>query len=349
MNIRKIAVILLALAAVAGCKKEKEEEKEYVKGKVSINVPAFILENQTITSTPKGAVHPVEGKTVGYTWRVSSLMTKSDTTRVENGTGDGTFNFNMGDSLGTYTVTCSAFAFGYYSITATEYVTIVRPGHGDKCSIEGVKIDDPDEILTDAEGTEYDVVTAGGKKWMRNNLAYAGPADAPLGAGYRDYDVMSNVFGRYYSWDEAMKACPDGWHLPTDAEFLAIAQECNGEASFSEHEIWKGVAGDFMCEAKFSGEEMWEYWPDVKVSDRTRMAVLPFGYCNIQSKVFSGLYKIAAFWTADEYFGEEYSTTKADAGTDMAYYRYFEDNSPDIYCGVGHKDSFGASVRCVKD
>ena len=43
------------------------------------------------------------------------------------------------------------------------------------------------------------------------------------------------------------------------------------------------------------------------------------------------------FWTADE----------KDA--DQAYYRYFYDESPDLFMGHSDKASFAANVRCVRD
>ena len=47
--------------------------------------------------------------------------------------------------------------------------------------------------------------------------------------------------------------------------------------------------------------------------------------------------KYAVFWTATEY------------DSDCAWYRFITDIDPDMHADVGHKDSFGASVRCVRD
>lgn len=335
------ALILCATAAVLSCKKDEEEEYNYVEGNITFYVPAFIGVNETIHATPKGAIHPDGGET-GYYWKVSDIMATSDTTRLENGGGDGSFTFEMGDSLGVYTVTCYAFAKGYYPISSTSYVTIVSPGHGRNSSVTGTELVSVETFTDPRDGVEYDVVEIAGKKWMRNNLAFGWDVNKTpeerdtLGLGFKGYDIMSNVFGRFYSWDDAKKACPDGWHLPTDAEWMEAAQSVSN-AALSEHEVWSGVSGAFMTYAKFTKVDLWEFWPDVDVNDKTKLAALPFGYANLESEVFNGLYEFAAFWTADEMDGEQ------------AYYRYIHADKPDFYPGAGDKASFGASVRCVKD
>lgn len=340
-KLKTAALLLCAAAAAFSCKKDKKEEYNYVEGNIIFNAPAFVARNETIHVTPKGAIHP-KGGVPGYYWRISELMEKSDTTRLENGSGDGSFTFNMGDKLGVYTLSCYAFAKGYYPISSTSYITVVQPGHGKNASITGVETTGAEVFTDPRDGIEYDVVEVAGKKWMRNNLAFSWDnGKAPeerdtLGMGFKGYDIMSNVFGRFYSWNEAMKACPEGWHLPTDREWLEAAQSVTN-AALSEHEVWAGVSGAFMAYAKFTGEDLWEFWPEVDVTDKTKLAALPFGYANLESEVFNGLYEFAAFWTADELDGEQ------------GYYRYIYADKADFYPGAGHKSSFGANVRCVKD
>ena len=81
------------------------------------------------------------------------------------------------------------------------------------------------------------------------------------------------------------------------------------------------------------------------------MAVLPVGYANlgitpeIKSKssypaaLFEGIYEFAAFWTADE----------VENDANMAYYRYMYAKNPHLMIGKGYKETFGASVRCVRE
>ena len=141
--------------------------------------------------------------------------------------------------------------------------------------------------------------------------------------------------GRFYSWEEAMKACPDGWRLPEESDFHKAAEVVTGK-SLSLVEDWKDVNGAFMVYASFNGDQLWEYWPAVKVSNDSGFSALSFGWCNLGEKKFQGVTKSAAFWTADE------------VNTSQAVYRYMVVDKPYFYRGIGDKDNFGASVRCIK-
>ncbi|MCL2260966.1 MAG: hypothetical protein FWC15_06375, partial [Fibromonadales bacterium] len=54
--------------------------------------------------------------------------------------------------------------------------------------------------------------------------------DASKGGKCQD-DNPSNCekYGRLYTWEEAKKACPSGWHLPSDAEWTALANFAGGD------------------------------------------------------------------------------------------------------------------------
>ena len=52
---------------------------------------------------------------------------------------------------------------------------------------------------------------------------------------------------------------------------------------------------------------------------------------------FKSMYEYATFWTADE------------RDDDQAFYRYFYDESPDLFIGYSSKKSFAANIRCVRD
>ena len=84
---------------------------------------------------------------------------------------------------------------------------------------------------------------------------------------------------------------------------------------------------------------MWEYWPQVKITDAYGLAVIPAGYAvRGDYTQFFGLLEYAAFWTA---------TSDPEDNT-MAICRYINVNEPEVYVDSRHKASFGASVRCVQ-
>jgi uncharacterized protein (TIGR02145 family) len=160
---------------------------------------------------------------------------------------------------------------------------------------------------------------------------------------------MDGVLGRYYSYDEAMTACPEGWRLPTDKEWLEMLQTVDSSLTGVEpFNTIPGVASKLMADVRFNGEKAWEYWPAVgEITNETKLSIIPAGYANLGSKdaqgkysraKFTGYTKYAAFWTADLASEEE--------GT--AFYRYLYCDQPDLLIGKGDRKFFGASVRCVR-
>lgn len=53
------------------------------------------------------------------------------------------------------------------------------------------------------------------------------------GSGSWAYDNDSSkaaIYGRLYSWPTARKACPQGWHLPSNVEWQTLADYLGGPA-----------------------------------------------------------------------------------------------------------------------
>lgn len=49
------------------------------------------------------------------------------------------------------------------------------------------------------------------------------------GAVCYDYKKSNcDKYGRLYNWESAMRACPSGWHLPSDAEWKNLAKTYGG-------------------------------------------------------------------------------------------------------------------------
>lgn len=50
-----------------------------------------------------------------------------------------------------------------------------------------------------------------------------------------DLKENCNQYGRLYTWKASQKACPQGWHLPSDDEWYLLASLYGGVASAGEH------------------------------------------------------------------------------------------------------------------
>ncbi len=55
----------------------------------------------------------------------------------------------------------------------------------------------------------------GTQTWFAENLNY----HTGFSRWYDNHTDNGDVYGRLYTWDAAMTAYPDGWHLPTDEEY----------------------------------------------------------------------------------------------------------------------------------
>lgn len=78
--------------------------------------------------------------------------------------------------------------------------------------------------LIDRDGQRYHTVMIGNERWMAQNLNYQTDNDPCYGSR------LSNCqeYGRLYTWRSAMRACPDGWHLPSDAQWDTLVNFAGG-------------------------------------------------------------------------------------------------------------------------
>lgn len=337
-------IIAASVMAAVSCKKDKDSTSlPSLGGALSFYAPLFIEPGQSVTMTPTGVEHP-EGEELGYYWTVSPVMDDLDTTRFENGLNrydeesDGSFTFKFPDSLGVYTVRAYAFAEGYIGKSGERLVTTVKPGLNGSLTNTDIKSTDAHIKF---EGQDYYYIGIGDLEWFRNNLA-----TTTGGAPYSNAEIMTNVLGRFYNYEDALAACPEGWRLPTEEDWLALGAALGSTAE--KYGTIKGIAPKLMVDSQFNGITMWDYWPAVgTLTNSSKFSAVPAGYMNLGEEIDGaypeansyGVYEYAAFWTADS----------VDDDEGMAYYRYIVGSEPDLFITKGDKKNFGANVRCVRN
>ena len=329
MDIRRYILAGLAAAAVlclASCKKDETETLIYLGGIPEFSLPAYGVAGDSFSFTAKGVIADEKDVEVKYYWYTTPIKTTRDTSL--------TYSITLPDTLCTVTVYCVGFAEGYQNSSASHSITIVKPGREDG-SISGLAfVEGKDFKFTDnRDGHEYWCTTVGYTDWFKENLSWKG-SGTPLA----NCEAASDVFGRFYTWNEALTACPDGWRLSSLGEWADAASVVLGERPAPEARFYS-AAGGFMGDIYFNGKKMWEYWPKVNITNQLGLSMLPLGYAVKRERgaEFKSMYDYAAFWTADEKDGEQ------------AFYRYFFDESPDLFMGHADKASFAANVRCVRD
>ena len=319
----------MAALVLVSCKKDDDTTtKEYLNGSISFDFPSYVYYGDVIHVVPTGVYREDEADTLlAFSW-TNPLTGKIDTLRHEGDPASVSkeFDFTISkDSLASFTITVSAWADGYYTKTATASFIIVNPSLGTG-SLKGYDFLASAGSFTDSrDGRSYYSYNVGGKNWMIQNLAWNG-----AGIAYREEEALAPIFGRFYTWAEASTACPSGWHLPSDAEFKALAESGGGTEATA--------AGSLMVDASFNGEKLWEFWPEVRITNSTRFSAIPVGYAKLDgiNCDFKAYNNYALFWTADS------------VDSEMALARYIYVDKPEFFVGEFGKNSIRASVRCVK-
>jgi uncharacterized protein (TIGR02145 family) len=76
-----------------------------------------------------------------------------------------------------------------------------------------------DFLMDKRDGNIYLVAKFNDQWWMCQNLKF----DAGEGSVcYEEDETNCMMKGRLYSWSTAYKACPEGYHLPTDEEWMKL-------------------------------------------------------------------------------------------------------------------------------
>ncbi len=319
MDLRKAAVLpfIMIVIALSSCKKDSSSSSTYLSlsGTLSVGeLPSYVNPGDVYSFESTGVSLPdsetSEEVVLYYTYK-NSANTEKDTTS--------TYSVTIPDITGEFTVTATAEAKGYYSKTITLTATVVSSKSLTGCDrslLSGFK--DPRDTRT------YKMIDAGGKIWMAQNLAYYEKNTEGkylLGYPYDGAKATEDIMGGFYKWDEALKACPAGWRLPTSQEWAALGD----------------TSGDFMCDAYFNGTRLWEFWPDVKVTNKLSLYFMPFGYAGVTDGEyeFSGFNDYAFYW-AD------------DGGKPLCKYIYVA--TPKVLDWKDPSETdFAAQVRCVKE
>ena len=337
MKFRHILTIgAIAAISLIGCKKDETTVYESFNGSVKFELQSYVSPGDVIRFHPSGLSRE-DGESFGFSWKITPFMSKADTIRTENDplTKSIDYVFTVPDTLCSFTVYAYAFAKGYTGTSTNHTAMIVNPERG--TSLKGMELREGDSVFVDPrDNKDYYVAKIGNTEWFRENLAYEG-----FGKSYENASVFAKVFGCYYNWDEAVQACPDGWRLPSQEDWLAAARICAGDANaFEADGTFEGMSGGFMMNALFNDERMWEFWPAVKITDKLGFSAIPMGYSLVGRSgdvEFSGVNEYASFWTSNEYDEEQ------------GQFRYIYVADPDVLTGSASKEGFYASIRCVRD
>lgn len=349
MKIQRYIPLLLALFCVfASCKKEEEsKDLKYLYGVVEFDMPPFVLQGDMVDIYPGGIYRDTETvSSVGYFWK-DPVSGKNDTIRREGETYIPHFVYTVpSDTCGTMTLYVYAFAKGYNNSSGYVDFSIVDPRMDGKGSITGLEpiLDCPSFPETRGEKMMmFYYNEMNGRNWSVRNehllIEYDG--EFRYGHPFADAPAMADVFGVYYTESEArdLRACPKGWHVATERDWVELAKAENPDVKPLED--FEGVSGALMADAKFNGAHMWEFYREVKITNKYKFCAIPTGYMVLAGKnaTYNGAFQYSAFWSRN-----------TEGGADEMCVRLINVRYPKIYFFVPeHDNSYGASIRCVED
>jgi len=187
-------------------------------------------------------------------------------------------------------------------------------------------------------GRIYNTIQMGSQCWMRENLNIGAPI--PAGQMASDNGLIEKYcynndtnncleFGGLYSWNEMMQystslnrgICPEGWHIPTDADWSVLVNYCGGEDS----------AGGKLKEP---GMAHWHN-PNTGATNEKGFTALGAGMRDPYG-IFYSIRDYAFFWSSTTNNPND-AWARYPGFDNMAIYRYYNSKGN------------GFSVRCIHD
>ena len=215
--------------------------------------------------------------------------------------------------------------------------------------------------VKDYDGNTYDAVKLGNQVWMASNLRtshYADGTEIVRGSSmsyskpyYYKPENADPSFGYFYNWKAAVRGaqssesnpsgvqgvCPNGWHMPSDAEWDELATYCRSKSEYvcsSNMYVTKALAADHGWET--SDLECAPGY-DQSTNNTTGFNAQAEGFFSHVNGNYSAKGIYTTFW----------GSTGCD-GCTYAYSHSFTNAGRNLGRSQAEKNE-GCSVRCVRD
>jgi uncharacterized protein (TIGR02145 family) len=326
LYMKKVAICFLVL--FAGCDKDETDPV-----KIPVLTTTAVTEI-SINSAKSGGKITLDGgstiTTAGICWSTEPVPTINNSKSTDA--------LNSGEFVSSLTGLNPGVTY-YVRAYATNGA---GTGYGNEVSFTTFEETFP---VSDFDGNIYNTVRIGNQVWMAENLKSVNYADGKPISGvyaYNDDDAKVSVYGRLYTWDAVMNgaasnnnvpsgvqgACPNGYHVPSIAEWNVMLSELGGES----------VAGGKL-KATGTVENGNGYWfaPNAGATNSSGFSALPGGWREEDDS-----YQVlgyTGFWWSSTRDISSYSDILI-LGNEQSY---------SVVVGWGSDPSEAFSLRCVKN
>ena len=333
--------LTLILAILVGCEKPDKSKLAYVE-------TTAVSDIAETTATSGGNIISDGGAAItarGVCWSTRPNPTTALSTKTSDGTGIGIFTSRITGLTANTFYYVQAYATNSAGTAYWEERTFLTKikGRFNPSLTYGT--------VSDIDDNVYKTIQIGDQVWMAENLKTTKYNDGtsipnvtddkdwfhrtlPGYCWYENNVDNKDVYGALYNWFTVNtgKLCPEGWHVPTDAEWhtLVLFLDPNAVQEALEE---SQIAGDKLKETGTT------HWPiiNLRATNESGFTALPGG-------MRMGSQDTQTFWDIC-YIGEWWSSTEYNTGS--AWLRMIS-NYPEVGRFYGWKWN-GHSVRCVKD
>ncbi len=339
------------------------------------NLPVVITDTVSditdFTATCGGTVTDDGGDstvTRGVCWSTSPNPI-IDNIHTLDGHGMGSFTSGLTGLSSGLTIYVRAYATNHEGTAYGNEVTFTIPinPNGDSRSCPNAP------TLTDVDGNIYNTVQIGEQCWMRENLRTTRYADGtPIEHGndasfetaywYYPMDDAANKpnYGLLYNWPAVVRGgtgsaanpsgvqgiCPDGWHVPSDAEWTQLTDYVSSQSEYvcggNYINIAKAMVSTMGWDLSSLGNPCLAGNDSPATNNATGFGALPAGDYydnNIDGFIFLGRGFNTFYWTA--------TANEGTVDFAYAYYRGFHTNYDSFFDFDLGDMAEGNSVRCV--
>lgn len=263
----------------------------------------------------------------GVCWGLNENPTINDSITIQGG-GTGPFTSEISELIPDTDYYLRAYAVNNTGISYGQNIQFTT--YSGPC---------PDQPSITIDSTQYPTVQIGNQCWMRDNLNAGirigdsiSQTDNAIAEKYCYDNLESNcdIYGALYQWHEVMNyqsgeasrgICPEGWHIPSQADYDTLLTYLGGSA----------VAGGKM---KTSGTDYWTN-PNTGATNISGFSARGSGLYFAPNHIFTAINNYFYLW----------SSSGSPASTTTLYLQHIYPSAAFSYLSGDN----AVSVRCLRD